>query len=125
MQKVNELGNFKKMSECTAVLSFHKEIYQSDIIIAVAQYMIGKCKTVISCDESRPDEILVELRVDSGDIEKAIYEFNEEVINYSFYSQMMETKGRLREMILERVLLCAKEKVTGNGSQCSENKEVS
>ncbi len=125
MEKINQLGNFKKVSESTAILTFHKEIYQPEIIIAVAHYMIGKCNAVLVCDDSRPDDILVEISVNSGDLEKIVYEFNEEVINYSFYSQMMETKGRLREIILERVLLCAQEKTGDSRSPSADNKEVS
>lgn len=108
MYNLNELGNFKKITDQRAILHYDIDIYAPGDINAVAQYMIGKCNTIVTKDDHDDKKILVELSIESGNIENIIKEFNEEVINYSFYNNTMESKKKIRETILERVLLVAK-----------------
>lgn len=110
MEKWNTIGNFKKVSDNRAVLVFDTRIYNVEIINAVAQYMIGKCHTILAIDEHDSNNIVAEIITEHANVDELIYEFNEETINYAFYSGMMEKKGKLREAILERVLLCAQKK---------------
>jgi hypothetical protein len=109
LNKVNELYNFHKLTGNKAILNYSKEDCDANVIIAVAQYMIGKCKSIIDVAKDNSKEILVELTSEKRNIEDLICEFNEQVDNYSFYNDMMKERGQLRELILERVLQIAKE----------------
>jgi hypothetical protein len=104
MINLNELGNFKKVSDTHAVLIYDANIYSMNVLSEVAQYMIGKCKASISHPAGDSTKILVEITDDKGGIEKVVDNFNEEVINYSFYMNRLKSENRIREMILERIL---------------------
>jgi len=93
------------------VLRYNKNIYSSEIIVAVAHYFIGKCSVFI--DEST-DKFIVELIVENGHIDELIREFNEEIINYHFYYQSMKNKHKIREAILQRVLMLTEKNMRNN-----------
>lgn len=100
----SELGNLVKISDDRAVIKYNPNIYDVETINAVAHFMIGKCNTFIDEDEDK--KIIVEIFNCNSNIEDCINEFNEEVINYSFYSKSMKDKYILREAVLKRVLKC-------------------
>lgn len=106
MSAIQLPSNVKKISEQCAVIEYDESIYSAEIINAVAQFMIGKCNTMLTKQDNM---IKAELIIESGSsIDPLIYEFNEEVINYKFYNENMEKKFEIRKLILERVLLSVK-----------------
>ncbi|QNU66190.1 hypothetical protein EHE19_015080 [Ruminiclostridium herbifermentans] len=122
MQKLNHIGNFLKVSENSAILKYRSDLYSIDVLNGVAQFMIGICNTVITKDNEESDIITVEISCNQKNIEDLVYEFNEEVINYSFYNQMMIEKRKIRETILERVLVCAKTNSVCKNEDCSQER---
>ena len=101
----------RKISPMKAILSYNSGKCNKKVIIAVAHYMIGKCKSIIDSSKDNHGEILVELTSFDKDIEEYIDEFNEEVNYYDFYQNMMLEKVRLRQLFLEEVLKLAKKKM--------------
>lgn len=90
-----------------AIMSYDSSIYSVTTVNAVSHYMIGKCETYVSKEEHK---IIVQIISNDNQIDKYISEFNEELINYTFYEESMEKKYELRKMILERVLNSVKTK---------------
>lgn len=83
---------------------FDSNIYSKESIVAAAHFMIGICSSEIKYLEDFSNSILVKVSSDNKDIESVVDYFKENVINYSFYLESMKNKGRIRELVLERVL---------------------
>jgi len=76
-----------------------------DIIYSAAYIMIDKAFIVL---DGNPDaEILVELKKKkySQNIKELVEEFNEELLNYSVYKIQSDKNKKIRELILQRLMI--------------------
>lgn len=92
-----------RKEEGKAIIIYDTAIYSSDILNAVAQYMIGKCQCFISNNDESGRELKVEI-IDAYDLDACIAEFQEEVISYKFYMEEMEQRYAIRKILLEASL---------------------
>jgi len=101
---MNDIPNINIISSNRAKIEYNRRIYSADIVNSVAHFMIGKCQTYIN---QQGDKLIVDVISEMDrDIENIIKQFNEEIINYRFYDEMMKRKLDIRKTILEQVLTC-------------------
>lgn len=86
-------------------VSINPKIYPVDVVLSAAYVFTDKCYVLLDGDPK--DEIIVELRPKSQneDLEKVGREFNNELIHYANYAVQAIKNSKIREAILQRVLL--------------------
>ncbi len=86
------------------IVSVNPKIYSLDIVYYAAYVLMDRAYITLGGDPEK--EILVELRPQSNtDLETLGREFNNELLNYAVYMKQSAKNQRLREAILQRVLL--------------------
>ncbi|RLI93381.1 MAG: hypothetical protein DRO89_00005 [Candidatus Altiarchaeales archaeon] len=86
------------------IVSVNPKIYNLDIVYYAAYVLMDRAYAILGGDPER--EILVELRPkDNTDLETLGREFNNELLNYAVYMKQSAKNQRLREAILQRVLM--------------------
>jgi len=102
--ETNDLGNIKIRPD-SATFSVNPKIYPLELVYSAAYIMIDKAFIILDGDPEK--EIWVEIRKKQNDqqVEELVREFNEELLNYAVYKVQSEKNQRLREIILQRVLL--------------------
>jgi len=86
------------------LISVNPKIYPVDVVLSSAYIFTDSCYVLVDGDPN--EEIIVELRPKKeGDIEKIGRDFNNELVNYANYAVQAIKNSRLREAILNRVLL--------------------
>jgi len=86
------------------LISVNPKIYPVDVVLSSAYIFTDSCYVLVDGDPN--EEIIVELRPKKeGDIEKIGRNFNNELVNYANYAVQAIKNSRLREAILNRVLL--------------------
>ena len=102
--ETNALGNINIKEDC-AVFSVNPKIFSLDVVYSAAYIMIDKAFIILDGDPE--EEIFVEIRkkTQEQDFIQLVREFNEELLNYAVYKNQSEKNKKLRELILQRVLL--------------------
>ena len=86
------------------LISVNPKIYPVDVVLSSAYVFTDSCYVLVDGDPN--EEIIVELRPKKQeDIEKIGRDFNNELVNYANYAVQAIKNSRLREAILNRVLL--------------------
>lgn len=86
------------------LVSVNPKIYGLDIVYYATYVLMDRAYAILGGDPER--EILVELRPkDNSDLEALGREFNNELLNYAVYMKQSAKNQRLREAILQRVLM--------------------
>ena len=86
------------------LISVNPKIYPVDVVLSSAYIFTDSCYVLVDGDPN--EEIIVELRPKKEeDIEKIGRDFNNELVNYANYAVQAIKNSRLREAILNRVLL--------------------
>ena len=87
------------------LISVNPKIYPVDVVLSSAYIFTDSCYVLVDGDPN--EEIIVELRPKDKkeDIEKIGRDFNNELVNYANYAVQAIKNSRLREAILNRVLL--------------------
>jgi len=95
--EINEEGNY-------LLVSINPKIYGLDIVYYATYVLMDRAYAILGGDPER--EILVELRPkDNTDLETLGMEFNNELLNYAVYMKQSAKNQKLREAILQRVLM--------------------
>ena len=106
MKTINKLKNIEidNVLGC-GILKLNQNIYPLDVIYSAAYIMIDKAFIIL--DISPNKEILVELtrKHEKQNIHNLIEEFNEELLNYLTYKTQSEKNAKLREYILQRLII--------------------
>ena len=87
------------------LISVNPKIYPVDVVLSSAYIFTDSCYVLVDGDPN--EEIIVELRPKDkkGEVEKIGRDFNNELVNYANYAVQAIKNSRLREAILNRVLL--------------------
>lgn len=87
------------------IVSVNPKIYPLDVVLSSAYAFIEKCYCLV--DGNPSDEIIVELRPKDkkADLEVIGREFNNELLNYANYAVQTLRNQKLREAIIDRVLM--------------------
>lgn len=87
------------------LISVNPKIYPVDVVLSSAYIFTDSCYVLVDGDPH--EEIIVELRPKDKkeDVEKIGRDFNNELVNYANYAVQAIKNSRLREAILNRVLL--------------------
>ncbi len=99
-------GNLEiNKKEGYVLVSVNPKIYPLDIVLSSAYIFTDNCYVLLDGDPA--EEIIVELRPKDkkGNIEAIGRNFNNELINYANYAVQAIKNEKLREAILNRVLL--------------------
>lgn len=99
-------GNLEiNKKECYVSISVNPKIYPLDIVLSSAYLFTDSCYVLVDGDPN--EELLVELRPKDkkDDVEIIGRNFNNELINYANYAVQAIKNQKLREAILNRVLL--------------------
>lgn len=99
-------GNLEiNKKEGCVLVSVNPKIYPVDVVLSSAYIFTDKCYVLVDGDPD--EEVIVELRPKDKkeNIEKIGRNFNNELINYANYAVQAIKNERLREAILNRVLL--------------------
>jgi len=92
----------KKENSC--ILSINPKIYSLDVIYSAAYVFLDKAYLLLDGDPET--EIIVKLKPkEEYSLEKLGDEFNNELINYSYYKVQSMKNQRIREAIIQRALL--------------------
>lgn len=95
--KVNEKEN-------QVLLSVNPKVYPLDVVYSAAYVFLGRAYVLL--DGNPKKEILVKLKPKKkGDLEKMGGEFFNELINYADYRERAKQTKKIREMIMQRVLI--------------------
>ena len=107
MKQINALGNLKiNEKEGYALFSINPRIYPLDIIYSASYILMDKA--YIFLDGDPEEEILVEIRKKEEieeDLKQVVYAFNNELLNYAVYRKQSERNKKIRETILQKILL--------------------
>lgn len=104
-------GNLKiNKKESYVLVSVNPKIYPVDVVLSSAYIFTDSCYVLVDGDPNK--EMVVELRPKDKkeNIEKIGRNFNNELINYANYAVQAIKNERLREAIINRVLLTNIEK---------------
>lgn len=109
-------------SKGNVIISVNPKVYGLDIIFSAAYIFIDKAYVIVDGDPN--EEIIVQLKVKDKkiDLEKLGRDFNNELINYSFYSIQTARSMPIRAAIVQRAFktqadeLGEGEKISGDGS---------
>ena len=105
-EEMSMQGNLEinKKDGCV-MISVNPKIYPVDVVLSSAYIFTDSCYVLVDGDPH--EEIIVELRPKDKkeDIEKIGRDFNNELVNYANYAVQAIKNSRLREAILNRVLL--------------------
>ena len=114
------------------LVSVNPKIYPVDVVMSSAYVFTENCYVLVDGDPS--EEIIVELKPKNytTDLEKIGRDFNNELINYANYPVQAIKNAKLREVILNRVLLtnsvdsfesqdCSCENISENHSNFEQN----
>ena len=87
------------------LISVNPKIYPVDVVMSSAYIFTDSCYVLVDGDPT--EEIIVELKPKDKkeDVEKIGRDFNNELVNYANYAVQAIKNSRLREAILNRVLL--------------------
>ena len=106
MEELSMQGNLEiNKKEGCVLISVNPKIYPVDVVLSSAYIFTDSCYVLVDGDPN--EEIIVELRPKDKkeSIEKIGRNFNNELINYANYAVQAIKNERLREAILNRVLL--------------------
>lgn len=89
-------------SKNNVIISINPKIYPLDTIFSAAYIFIDKAYVIVDGDPS--EEIIVQLKAKDKktDLEKLGREFNNELINYSFYAAQTAKNMPIRTAIVQR-----------------------
>ena len=103
---INKINNIKinEKDKCVLV-SINPEIYSLDVVYSAAYILMDRAYVILDGDPK--EEIMVELKAKDGNenLEVLARDFGNELLNYAVYKSQSEKNKRLREIILQRVLL--------------------
>jgi len=105
-EEMSMQGNLEINKKDNYVLvSVNPKIYPVDVVLSSAYIFTDSCYILVDGDPN--EEIIVELRPKDkkGEVEKIGRDFNNELVNYANYAVQAIKNSRLREAILNRVLL--------------------
>ena len=88
------------------IISVNPKIYSLEIVYSAAYVLMDRVYIILGGDPGK--EILVELRPkenEKADLKTLGREFNNELLNYAVYMGRAEKTKKLREAIIQRVLL--------------------
>ena len=115
MKNINKLQNVEidDVLGC-GLLKLNQKIYPLDVIYSAAYILIDKAFIIL--DENPEKEILVEItrKNEKQDIKKLVEEFNEELLNYLTYKTQSEKNAKLREYILQRLIITNNPEIVSN-----------
>jgi His-Xaa-Ser system protein HxsD len=120
-EELSMQGNLEiNKKEGYVLVSVNPKIYPVDVVLSSAYIFTDNCYVLVDGDPN--EEIIVELRPKDKkeDIEIIGRNFNNELINYANYAVQAIKNERLREAILNRVLLTNSVEKTG---EVIENKD--
>ncbi|MBT3407597.1 His-Xaa-Ser system protein HxsD [Candidatus Woesearchaeota archaeon] len=88
-------------------IKYNSKIYSQQMIFAAAYILIDKAYIIV--DSNIKNELIVKIwskeKINSDDLKKLAYEFNDELLNCLVYENQSIKNGKLREMILKRALI--------------------
>jgi len=89
-------------SKCNVIISVNPKVYGLDTIFSAAYIFIDKAYVIVDGDPN--EEIIVQLKAKDKkmDLEKLGRDFNNELINYSFYAVQTARSMPLRAAIVQR-----------------------
>jgi len=105
-EEISMKGNLEVNKEGGYVLvSVNPKIYPTDIVLSSAYIFTDSCYVLVDGDPR--EEIIVELRPknENDDLEEIGRKFNNELINYANYAVQVIKNERMRNAIIERVLM--------------------
>ncbi len=102
---MDEKENMLKIEKDRAVLRLNPAIYPLDIVYAASYVMIDKAFILLDGDPNNHIDVEIRKKSEEQDLKRLVVEFNEELLNYAVYKVQSEKNKRLREVILQRVLL--------------------
>ncbi|MBN2013752.1 MAG: hypothetical protein JW778_01090 [Candidatus Altiarchaeota archaeon] len=86
------------------ILSVNPRIYSLDVVYYAAYVLLDRAYVILGGDPKK--KILVELRPkDNTDLKSLGREFNNELLNYAVYLKQSAKNQKLKEAILQRVLM--------------------
>lgn len=85
------------------LVHINPKIYSMDVIFSAAYVFIDRAYVVIDGDPEKIVTVLLRSK-DDEDLEKLARDFNEELINYSFYKEKANVNMPLRAAIVQKAL---------------------
>ena len=106
VKKLNKLGNIEiNEKEGYAFFSINPKIYPIDVVYAAAYVMIDMGFVILDGDPKKEIRVEIRKKEDHHDLKGLVISFNEELLNYATYKVQSEKNKKIREMLLQRVLL--------------------
>jgi len=87
------------------MISVNPKIYPLDIIFSAAYIFIDKAYVIVDGDPDEEIIVLLKAKDKKIDLEKLGKEFNNELINYSFYAVQTNRSMPIRSAIVQRAFL--------------------
>ena len=112
MKEINKLKNVEIDDVLgSGLLKLNPKIYPLEVIYSAAYIMIDKAFIILG--ENLKKEIMVEItrKNEKQNIKNLIEEFNEELLNYLTYKTQSEKNAKLREYILQRLIITNNPKI--------------
>jgi len=98
-------SNFE-IKDNIAIIKINKEIYPKEVLIQASYIQLEKYYILIDKDK---DYFIVSLKFkeenENNDLEKAVFEFFDELIEAQSYLNQIQRTSKIREVILEQALL--------------------
>jgi len=98
-------SNFE-IKDNVATIKINKEIYPKEVLIQASYIQLEKYYILIDQDK---DYFIVSLKFkeenENNDLEKAVFEFFDELIEAQSYLDQIKRTSKIREVILEQALL--------------------
>ena len=123
MKKLNKLGNIEiDEKNGYAFFLINPKIYSIDVVYAAAYVMIDRAFVILDGDPNKEIKVEIRKKEDKLTLKELVISFNEELLNYATYKIQSEKNKKIRETLLQRVLLTNNPHYF-NVPKKSENKE--
>ena len=104
--KLNKLGSIEiNEKEGYAFFSINPKIYSIDVVYTAAYVMIDRGFVILDGDPKKNIKVEIRKKEPHHDLKKLVMSFNEELLTYAAYKVQSEKNKKIREMLLQRVLL--------------------
>ena len=108
--------------EYYAAVSINPRIYPLDVVYSASYLFTDKCYIVIDGNPETELIVYIKPKEVGQDLDKAANEFNNELLNYANYNAQLQQNARLREILLQRILMAGQNTANPNSNLDNESK---
>ena len=106
VKELNKLGNIEiNEKEGYVFFSINPKMYSIDVVCAAAYVMIDRAFVILDGDPNKSIKVEIRKKEKHHKLKALMVSFNEELLNYATYKIQSEKNKKIREMLLQRILL--------------------